>query len=74
MSEATFGLKPLEHKQVKGLNRENLRDHMTDIELTLTMLGEATAKELHKTNNTKGRDDLIKDVKDAGNIAGNARK
>ena len=74
MSEATFGLKPSEHKQVKGLNRENLRDHMTDIELTLTMLGEATAKELHKVNNTQGRKNLKKDIVKAGNIAGNARK
>ena len=74
MSEATFGLKPSEHKQVKGLKRENLRDHMSDIELTLTMLGEATAKELHKVNNTIGRDNLKKDVKRAGKIAGDTRK
>lgn len=74
MSEATFGLKPSEHKQIKGLKRENLRDHMSDIELTLTMLGEATAKELHKANNTVGSNNIKKDVKKAGIIAGNARK
>ena len=74
MSEATFGLKPSEHKQLKGLKRENLRDHMSDIELTLTMLGEATAKELHKANNTVGSNNIKKDVKKAGIIAGNARK
>ena len=47
---------------------------MSDIELTLTMLGEATAKELHKANNTIGGDNIKKDVKKAGIIAGNARE
>jgi len=42
-----FDLKVEEYKQVKGLERENLRDHMTDIELILTMLGEATTTKLH---------------------------
>lgn len=74
MSEATFGLKPNKYKHLKGLKRENLRDHMSDIELTLTMLGEATAKELHKVNNTIGSNNIKKDVKKAGIIAGNVRK
>lgn len=74
MSEATFGLKPNEHKELKGLKKENLRDHMSDIELTLTMLGEATARELHKVNNTQGKNNLKKDVFKAGKIAGNTRK
>jgi hypothetical protein len=44
ISEATFGLKPNEYKELKGLKRENLRDHMDDFELIFTMLGErATA-------------------------------
>ena len=47
---------------------------MSDIELTLTMLGETTAKELHKVNNTIGGDNIKKDVKKAGIIAGNARE
>lgn len=47
---------------------------MSDIELTLTMLGETTAKELHKVNNTIGGDNIKKDVKNAGIIAGNARE
>lgn len=74
MSKATFGLKPNEYKKLKGLKKENLRDHMSDIELTLTMLGEATARELHKTNNTQGKSNLEKDVLKAGKIAGNTRK
>lgn len=73
MSQATFGLKPSEHKDIKGLKRENLRDHMTDVELALTNLGEVTAREIHKTNNTFGKDNLRKDVAKAGKIAGNAR-
>ena len=74
MSKATFGIKPSEHKKIKGLKRENLRDHMTPVELALTNLGEVTAREIHKTNNTKGSNNLKKDVIKAGNIAGKARK
>jgi hypothetical protein len=74
MSQETFGLKPVEHKKVKGLKRENLRDHMSDIELALTNLGEATAKEIHKQNDTFGTNNLKKDVTKAGKIAGNAKK
>lgn len=74
MSEHTFGVKPSEHKKIKGLKRENLRDHMSPVELALTNLGEITAREIHKANNTKGRKNLEKDVVKAGNIAGNARK
>jgi DNA-damage-inducible protein D len=44
----TFALKVDEYKQVKALARENLRDHMTDIELILTMLAEATTTKLHR--------------------------
>jgi DNA-damage-inducible protein D len=46
--QGTFDLKVEEYKQVKGLERENLRDHMTDIELILTMLAEATTTKLHR--------------------------
>ena len=42
ISKATFGLTPSQYKQVKGLKRENLRDHMTDLELIFSMLGEAS--------------------------------
>ena len=43
-----------EYKQVKALARENLRDHMTDIELILTMLGEATTTKLHRDRDSVG--------------------
>lgn len=73
MSLATFGIKPSEHKKLKGLKRENLRDNMTDMELTLANLGELTAKEIHKSNNTQGKENLQIDVLEAGKIAGNTR-
>lgn len=74
MSKATFGITPSEHKAIKGLKSENLRDNMTRMEIALVNLGEATAYELHKTRDTKGRDNLKKDVKEAGDVAGRARK
>ncbi len=46
ISKATFGLTPSEYKALKGLERENLRDHMTDLELIFTMLGEASTTEI----------------------------
>ncbi len=45
ISQATFGLKPSEHKKLKSLKKENLRDHMTDLELIFFMLGEASITE-----------------------------
>lgn len=74
MSKETFGLVPSDHKKIKGLKKENLRDHMTDIELALTNLGELAAKEIHKSKNTKGKINLANDVLEAGKIAGNTRK
>ena len=73
-SKATFGIKPSEHKAIKGLKRESLRDHMTPVELALVNLSEVTAREIHKTKNTKGREALKDDVLKAGKIAGKARK
>ena len=52
--QGAFDLKVEEYKQVKGLERENLRDHMTDIELILTMLAEATTTKLHRDRDSKG--------------------
>ncbi len=45
ISRATFGLLPSEHKNLKGLKRENLRDHMTNLELIFTMLGEESTRQ-----------------------------
>jgi hypothetical protein len=54
ISKATFGLTPSEYKNVKQLKRENLRDHMTDLELIFSMLGEASTTAIVKTQNPKG--------------------
>ena len=72
--QGAFDLKVDDYKQVKGLDRENLRDHMTDIELILTMLGEATTTILHRDRDSKGFAPLKKDAKDGGAVAGRTRK
>ena len=59
-----------EYKQVKDLERENLRDHMTDIELILTMLAEATTTKLHRDRDSLGMKPLKKDAKDGGAVVG----
>ena len=74
ISQATFELKPNEYKKIKGLKRENLRDHMDDFELILTMLGERTTKEIHKTKDSKGMQRLKDDARLGGEVAGTTRK
>ena len=74
ISEATFGVKPNEYKKLKGLKRHNLRDHMDDFELILTMLGERTTTEIHRTKDTKGVPRLKDDARVGGSVAGSARK
>lgn len=73
ISKATFGVTPGEYKKLKGLKRENLRDHMGDFELIFTMLGERSTTEIHRVENSKGVQKLSKDAKVGGKIAGNAR-
>jgi hypothetical protein len=70
----TFDLEVDEYKQVKSLERENLRDHMTDIELILTMLAEATTTTLHRDRESQGMKPLRRDAKDGGAVAGRTRK
>ena len=72
--QGAFDLKVDEYKQVKGLARENLRDHMTDIELILTMLGEATTTKLHRDRDSRGLELLKKDAQEGGAVAGSTRK
>ncbi len=74
ISKATFGLTPSEYKKVKGLKSQNLRDHMTDLELIFSMLGEASTTEIVKTKNPKGFVENKKAAKQGGAVAGNARK
>ncbi len=72
--QGAFDLKVEDYKAVKGLERENLRDHMTDIELILTMLAEATTTKLHRDRDSQGFDPLKKDAHDGGAVAGRTRK
>ncbi len=74
ISKATFGITPSEYKKLKGLRRENLRDHMNDFELIFNMLGERATTEIHRTENSQGVSKLKADAKAGGNIAGGARK
>jgi len=74
ISKATFGVTPSEYKKLKGLKRENLRDHMDDFELIFTMLGEKATTEIHRTEDSHGVPKLKADAKAGGDIAGNARK
>lgn len=74
ISKATFGVTPVEYKKLKGLKRENLRDHMDDFELIFSMLGERATTEIHRTEDSKGVPKLKSDAKAGGDIAGNARK
>ena len=74
ISKATFGLTPSEYKKIKGLKSQNLRDHMTDLELIFSMLGEASTTAIVKTKNPKGLDQNKVAAKQGGKIAGDARK
>lgn len=74
ISKATFGVTPAEYKKFKGLKRQNLRDHMDDFELILTMLGERTTAEIHRAKDSRGVPRLKDDARTGGQIAGSARK
>lgn len=74
IAEATFGLKPFEHKKLKGLRKQNLRDHMTDLELIFTMLGEASTTEIAIQKDAQGFRQNKKAAQEGGEIAGNARQ
>jgi DNA-damage-inducible protein D len=72
--KGTFNKSVEGYKRYKGLHRENLRDHMNDLELILTMLGEATTTRLHKDRNSSGFPSLRKDARNGGAVAGRTRK
>lgn len=74
ISKATFGMTPSQYKKFKGIKRENLRDHMEDLELILTMLGEATTTKITRDRNSDGFVPLRRDAKEGGEVAGSARK
>lgn len=78
ISKATFGVGIKDHKKVKGLDpkfkNQNLRDHMTDLELIFNMLGEASTTEIAKKKDAKGFSENKLAAKEGGKIAGDARK
>lgn len=76
ISKATFGMSPSEYKSYKNLDKpnDNLRDHMTDLELIFTMLGEASTTEIAKNKDTQGFNENRTAAVQGGRIAGNARK
>ncbi len=74
ITKATFGLTPSEYKELKGLERENLRDHMTDLELIFSMLGEAATTEITRSKNAHGFNEGKKAAQEGGEVAGRARR
>ncbi|MBK6411206.1 MAG: hypothetical protein IPF78_16255 [Flavobacteriales bacterium] len=74
ISEATFGLTPSEYARFKQLKRENLRDHMTDLELIFSMLGEAATTEIARNRDAQGFPQNKEAARAGGNVAGKARK
>ncbi|MCK9232804.1 MAG: Bro-N domain-containing protein [Syntrophales bacterium] len=74
IAKAAFGVTPHEHKKLKGLKRENLRDHMTDLELIFSMLGEAATTEITRVDDATGFDESKEAARKGGEVAGTARK
>lgn len=64
---------PSQYQKFKGLKRENLRDHMNDLELIFTMLGEASTTEIAKNKDARGFDKNKLAARGGGNVAGKAR-
>jgi DNA-damage-inducible protein D len=74
ISKATFGLTPSQYKRLKGLKRENLRDHMNDLELIFSMLGEAATTEITRNRDARGFIENKQTAVEGGEVAGKARK
>jgi len=74
ISKATFGLTPSQYREVKGLKRQNLRDHMTDLELIFSMLGEASTTNIARGKDARGFYEYKQAAIEGGQVAGNARK
>ncbi len=76
ISKATFGMTPSEYKEFKGLTKknQNLRDHMDDLELIFTMLGERVTTEISQKEDPETFEESRKIAKRGGNVAGVARK
>ncbi len=75
ISRATFGMTPSEYKKFKSLDKpaDNLRDHMTDLELIFTMLGEASTTEIARNKDAQGYNENLGAAVEGGSVAGRAR-
>jgi len=74
ISKAAFGKTVEEYKEFKKLKRENLRDHMDDLELIFSMLGEASTTRIAKAKDVQGLEENKTAARQGGEVAGNARK
>lgn len=76
ISKATFGMTPSQYKEFKGLTKknQNLRDHMDDLELIFTMLGERVTTEISEKENPESFTESKKVARRGGSVAGTARK
>ena len=74
ISKATFGMTPSEYQDFKGIKKQNLRDHMNDLELIFSMLGERATTEITRSEDSQGIPKLKTDAKEGGNIAGDAKQ
>ena len=74
ISKAAFGMTPGEYKKFKGLRKENLRDHMNDLELIFNMLGEASTTRIARNKDSRGFAENKETSKEGGTVAGVARK
>ena len=74
ISKATFGKTVEEYKQYKNLKKENLRDHMDELELIFNMLGEKVTTEITKHKDDHKFEELSKSAREGGGVAGRARK
>ncbi len=73
IAKGTFGLTPTEHKDLKGLERQNLRDHMTPLELILTAFGEEITKQFTIQQDAQGFAESFDAAQQGGIVAGEAR-
>jgi len=74
ISKATFGKTTKQYKEFKSLSKQNIRDHMDDLELIFSMLGEASTTRIAQSKNSQGIVENKVVAKDGGDVAGNARK
>lgn len=74
ISKAAFGMTPSQYQKFKNLDKENLRDHMNDLELIFTMLGEAATTEIAKGKDAQGFGENKQAAREGGSVAGRAKK